>query len=151
MSKIQTEIPQLERHLKQLEQELDVVDRSDRDIPRQKHEEAKPRRLLDLPKGRQESKEPLNQPAESTPDNVKLVGHENKSLEDGIQQQVGAPLLTSTPKAEAAIAPDTLKIRRKLLAAQTVKSYRVLKLSQLRLMGRVVGWIIKLISMSVHS
>lgn len=109
VSKIQTEISQLERHLKQLEQELAVLDRSDRDTPRPKHEEVKPRRLLDIPKGRQEGQEPLHQPVQSTPDNVKLEGRENKSLEDGMHQQIGAPLFTSTPKAEAAIAPDTLK------------------------------------------
>ena len=98
VSKIQSEISQLERHLKQLEQELAVVDSSERDTHRPKHEEVKPRRLLDIPKGRQEGKEPLNQPAESYPDNVKIEGHENKSLEDGMQQQIEAPAFYINPK-----------------------------------------------------
>ena len=63
-----------------------------------KHEEVKPRRLLNIPKGRQEGKEPLNQPAERTLDNVKLKGHENKSLEDGMQQQFEAPTFYINPK-----------------------------------------------------
>ncbi|MCG7870401.1 MAG: hypothetical protein JAY74_29030, partial [Candidatus Thiodiazotropha taylori] len=109
VSKIQTEISQLERHLMQLEQELAVLDRSDRDTPRPKQEGVKPRRLLDIPKGRPEGEEPLRQPAESNEENVKLKGHDNKSLEDGMQQQVGAPLFTSTPKAEAVITPDPVK------------------------------------------
>ena len=37
------------------------------------------------------------------------------------------------------------------MAAQTVKRLWVLRLSQLRLLGQVVGWIIKVISMSVNS
>ncbi|MEW8542138.1 MAG: hypothetical protein AB2693_01270, partial [Candidatus Thiodiazotropha sp.] len=109
VSKIQTEISQLEHQLKNLELELAVLDRSDRDTPRLKPEETKPRRLLGIPKGRQEGQEPLPQPPiESTQGSLKLEGHDNKSLGDGAQEQVGAPLLTSTPKAEAAITQDAV-------------------------------------------
>ena len=126
VSKIQTEISQLERHLKQLELDLAVLDRSDRDTPRPKHEEVKPRLLLDIPKGRQEGTEPLPQPAEHTQDYVKSESHDNKSLGDDVQQQVGAPLLTSTPKAEAVMTQDPLKDQKeKISGSESKKSLSV--------------------------